>query len=111
MNSRLLDRSDLETEEEESVEPPLETKKGEFLMIMIINISVWMEAVWERRQQMIHQLLSNTFFSPSKSLFLRILSLLISTTITDRSLGLWVEGHVDSRFLMEPKIVFEAKVS
>lgn len=62
MNSRLLDRTDLETEEEESVEPPLGTKKGEFLMIMIINISVWMEAVWERRQQMIHQLLSNTFF-------------------------------------------------
>lgn len=29
-----------------------------------------MEAVWERRQQMIHQPLSNTFFfSPSKSLF------------------------------------------
>lgn len=70
MNSRLLDRTDLETEEEESVEPPLGPKKGEFLMIMIINISVWMEAVWERRQQMIHQPLSNTFFfSPSKSLF------------------------------------------
>lgn len=87
------------------------------LMIMTMHLSGW-SCVGAETAQMIHELLSTTvapsafffFFSSSKSLYLHILSLLISTTIIDRSLSLWVEGRVDSRFLMDPKIVFEVKV-
>lgn len=71
---------------------------------------------------MIHQLwrhLSSTaaplsaffLFRFPHPLYLGILFLLFGTTLIDGALSLWVEGHVDSRFLMEPKIVFEVKIS
>lgn len=76
---------------------------------MMMTIYICLDgSVWE---WMIHELLSTTvcFYQGSfKSLYL---SLSISTTKIDRSLGSWVEGHVGSRRLMDPKIVVEVKVS
>lgn len=90
--------------------PPLVQKKGIFFNDnAYIYLSGWM-CVGAETAPMIHELLSTTvcFYQSSfKSLYL---SLSISRAKIDRSLGLWVEGHVDSRLLMDPQI-FEVKVS